>query len=89
MHICDHDIKVYYNIEKENWSKLKLKFIGGTEIHRGGGGGGGGTEMDQYRRIYRNNPVSLLWTSDEAHFYINGQFNSKNNVFWGESYKSP
>ena len=29
MHICDHHIKVYYNIEKENWSKLKLKFIGG------------------------------------------------------------
>ena len=31
MHICDHHIKVYYNIEKGNWSKLELKFIGGGD----------------------------------------------------------
>ena len=44
MHICDHHIKEYYNIEKENWSKLKLKFIGGQKFI-------GGTEMDQYRVV--------------------------------------
>lgn len=27
--------------------------------------------------------LSLLWTSDEAHFYLNGQVNSKNNIYWG------
>ena len=32
MHICDHHIKVYCNIEKENWSKLKLKFIWGQKF---------------------------------------------------------
>ena len=27
--------------------------------------------------------LSLLWTSDEAHCYLDGQVNSKNNIFWG------
>ena len=26
-----------------------------------------------------------LWTSDEAHFQLDGQVNSKNNVYWGSS----
>ena len=26
---------------------------------------------------------SLIWTSDEAHFHLEGKVNSKNNVFWG------
>ena len=42
MHICDHHIKVYYNIEKRKLVKI--------EIYRGGGGGG--TEMDQYPYLY-------------------------------------
>ena len=24
-----------------------------------------------------------LWTTDEAHFHLDGQVNSKNNVYWG------
>ena len=45
MHICDHHIKVYYNIEKRKLVKIEIeiyrgeggqKFIGGTEICRGG-----------------------------------------------------
>ena len=58
MHICDHHIKVYYNIEKRKLVKIEIeiyrggqKFIGGTEIYRGGGG----TEMDQYRRSVTEN----------------------------------
>ena len=39
MHICDHHIKVYYNIEKRKLLKIEI------EIYRGVG-----TEMDQYRR---------------------------------------
>ena len=35
MHICEHHIKYTIISKKENWSKLKLKFIGGTDIHRG------------------------------------------------------
>ena len=27
--------------------------------------------------------LPYLWKSDEAHFYLDGQVNSKNNVFWG------
>lgn len=27
--------------------------------------------------------LPYLWTSDEAHFHLDGQVNSKNNVFWG------
>ena len=45
MHICDHHIKVYYNIEKRKLVKIEIeiyrggqKFIGETEIYRGGGG---------------------------------------------------
>ena len=26
-----------------------------------------------------------LWTTDEAHFHLDGQVNSKNNVYWGTS----
>ena len=29
--------------------------------------------------------LNLLWTSDEAHFYLDGKANSKTNVFWGSS----
>lgn len=29
--------------------------------------------------------LSNLWTSDEAHFHLDGQVNSKNNIFWGTS----
>ena len=29
------------------------------------------------------NFLAFLWTSDEAHFYLNGQVNSKNNIYWG------
>ena len=55
MHICDHHIKVYYNIEKIKLVKIEIeiyrgggqKFIGG-EIHRGGQKFIAGTEMDQY-----------------------------------------
>ena len=50
MHICDHNIKVYYNIEKRKLVIIEIeiyrgggqkliggqKFIGGTEIYRGG-----------------------------------------------------
>ena len=28
---------------------------------------------------------NLLWTSDEAHFHLDGKVNSKTNVFWGSS----
>ena len=65
MHICDHHIKVYYNIEKRKLVKIEIGIYRGTEIHRGtkiyrGGqkfiGGGqkfiGGTEMDQYPPSY-------------------------------------
>lgn len=27
--------------------------------------------------------LGFLWTSDEAHFHLEGKVNSKNNVFWG------
>ena len=27
--------------------------------------------------------LSDLWTSDEAHFHLDGQVNSKNNIYWG------
>ena len=27
--------------------------------------------------------LNLFWTSDEAHFYLEGKVNSKTNVFWG------
>lgn len=27
--------------------------------------------------------LEMLWTSDEAHFHLEGKVNSKNNVFWG------
>ena len=47
MHICDHHIKVYYNIEKRKLVKIEIeiykggqKLIGGTKIYRGGGPGG-------------------------------------------------
>ena len=43
MHICDHHIKVYYNIEKRKLVKIEIYRGGGAEIYRGGG-----TEMDQY-----------------------------------------
>ncbi|KAI6659690.1 hypothetical protein LOD99_14614 [Oopsacas minuta] len=29
--------------------------------------------------------LSHLWTTDEAHFHLDGQVNSKNNIFWGSS----
>ena len=29
--------------------------------------------------------LNLLWTSDEAHFLLEGRVNSKTNVFWGTS----
>ena len=29
--------------------------------------------------------MSCLWTSDEAHCYLDPQINSKNNIFWGSS----
>ena len=29
--------------------------------------------------------LNLLWTSDEAHFHLDGTANSKTNVFWGSS----
>ena len=29
--------------------------------------------------------LKLLWTSDEAHFHLDGKANSKTNVFWGSS----
>ena len=36
MHICDHHIKVYYNIEKRKLVKIEIEiYRGGTEIHRG------------------------------------------------------
>ena len=30
--------------------------------------------------------LSLLWTSDEAHFHLDGQVNSKNIIYWGSSH---
>ena len=33
MHICDHHIKVYYNIEKREL--VKIEIYRGTEIYRG------------------------------------------------------
>ena len=43
MHIYDHHIKAYYNIEKIKLVKIEIdtyrwgqKFIGGTEIYSGG-----------------------------------------------------
>ena len=36
MHICDHHIKVYYNIEKRKLVKIEIEiYRGGTEIYRG------------------------------------------------------
>ena len=29
--------------------------------------------------------LNLLWTSDEAHFHLDGKANTKTNVFWGSS----
>lgn len=29
--------------------------------------------------------LKMLWTSDEAHCYLDKQINSKNNIFWGSS----
>ena len=29
--------------------------------------------------------LNLLWTSDEAHFHLDGKANSRTNVFWGFS----
>ena len=29
--------------------------------------------------------LGYLWTSDEAHCYLDKQINSKNNIFWGSS----
>ena len=29
--------------------------------------------------------LNLFWTSDEAHFHLDGKANSKTNVFWGSS----
>ena len=29
--------------------------------------------------------LNLLWTSDEAHFHLDGKANSKTNLFWGSS----
>ena len=29
--------------------------------------------------------LTNLWTTDEAHFHLDGQVNSKNNVYWGTS----
>ena len=41
MHICDHHIKVYYNIEKRKLVKIEIEIYrgggGGTDIHRGEG----------------------------------------------------
>ena len=38
MHICDHHIKVYYNIEKRKLVKIKIEiYRGGADIHWGGG----------------------------------------------------
>ena len=48
MHICDHQIKVYYNIEKRKLVKIEIEIYRGTEIHNGGGG----TEMEQYPYLY-------------------------------------
>ena len=31
------------------------------------------------------NFLNLFWTSDEAHFHLDGKANSKTNVFWGSS----
>ena len=36
MHIFDHHIKVYYNIEKRKLVKIEIEIYGGTEIHRRG-----------------------------------------------------
>ena len=27
--------------------------------------------------------LNHLWTTDEAHFHLDGQVNSKNNIYWG------
>ena len=60
MHIYDHHIKVYYNIEKRKLVKIEI------EIYRGGGGGGqtfigGGTEIYSGGQKFiggdRNGPV--------------------------------
>ena len=37
MHICDHHIKVYYNIEKRKLVKIEIEIHMGAEISRGGG----------------------------------------------------
>ena len=29
--------------------------------------------------------LNLIWTSDEAHFHLDGKANSKTHVFWGPS----
>lgn len=37
-------------------------------------------------KIEKNsNFLNLLWTSDEAHFHLEGKVNSKTNVYWGTS----
>ena len=46
MQICDHHIKVYYNIEKRKLVKIEI------EIYRGDRNSYGGTEMDQYPYLY-------------------------------------
>ena len=62
MHICDHYIKVYCNIEKRKLVKIEIeiymggqKFIGETEIYRGGG-----------TKIYRG--WGQKWTSTSGIF---------------------
>ena len=47
MHICDHHIKVYNNIEKGKLVKIEI------EIYRGDRNlWGRGTEVDQYPYLY-------------------------------------
>ena len=51
MHICDHHIKVYYNIEKRKLVKIEIEIYRGGLTFIGGGRGQkfiGGTEMEQY-----------------------------------------
>ena len=47
MHICDHHIKVYYNIEKRKLVKIEIEIYKGGQTFIGGGGGGRNLQGEQ------------------------------------------
>ena len=64
MHICDHHIIIS---KKENWSKLKLKFIGGQKLI----GGGGGTEIDRGGQKWTSTLTYTPNPNPNANSYLN------------------